>query len=178
MTECESFETPRLTAERPRTEDFDDLYRLHQDPRVMATLGGPRNAAETWLILENNLAHWARFGFGTWILRDREDRAFAGRAGLRHVEVGGRDEIELLYGLMPGFWGRGLATEIAVAGLDLGFGPLGLEDLVCFTLADNLASRRVMEKVGFVYERDVVFADLPHVLYRQSADEWRARGNA
>jgi RimJ/RimL family protein N-acetyltransferase len=44
---------------------------------------------------------------------------------------------------------------------------LGLEEIVAFTLPHNVASRRVMEKVGFRYERDIEWAGLPHVLYRQ-----------
>ena len=41
-----------------------------------------------------------------------------------------------------------------------------MRDIVCFTLPTNRASQRVMEKVGFVYERDITHANLPHVLYR------------
>ncbi len=167
MPAPDSFETSRLTAERLGADHFEELDRFHQDRRVMTTLGGPRDAARTRRFLEDHLAHWDRFGFGIWVLRDRNSQAFAGRTALRHVEVGGRDEIELAYALMPAFWGRGLATEIARACLDLGFGVLGLDDLVCFTQPDNLASRRVMEKVGFVYERDVVYVGRRHVLYRQ-----------
>ena len=48
----------------------------------------------------------------------------------------------------------------------MAFDVLGLPDLVTYTLPGNLASRRVMEKLGFTYEREVVHADLPHVLYR------------
>ena len=46
---------------------------------------------------------------------------------------------------------------------------LGLRDLVAFTLPSNLGSRGVMEKVGFRYERDIRWANLPHVLYRKKA---------
>jgi RimJ/RimL family protein N-acetyltransferase len=51
-------------------------------------------------------------------------------------------------------------------------------DLVCFTLTTNHASQRVMEKVGFRYERDVLHAGLPHVLYRLSASAWRGMTRA
>jgi RimJ/RimL family protein N-acetyltransferase len=46
------------------------------------------------------------------------------------------------------------------------FENLGMSDLVAFTLPINQASRRVMEKIGFSFERDIVHAGLPHVLYR------------
>ena len=72
---------------------------------------------------------------------------------------------------MPDFWGRGLATEIARALLTIGFEQLALAQLVAFTLATNQASRRVMEKVGFAFERELVHGarGLPHVLYRIDA---------
>jgi len=93
---------------------------------------------------------------------------------LRRVTVGGRREVEVGYGLRPEFWGRGLATELAVESVRVGFEELQLPSLVSFTLSTNVASRRVMEKAGFVFESDIVYANLPHVLYRLTASEWRA----
>ena len=67
-------------------------------------------------------------------------------------------------------WGQGLATEMAEAAVDAALRKLQLASLVAFTLPSNKASSRVMEKVGFSYERDIVYADLPHVLYRLTAE--------
>ena len=68
--------------------------------------------------------------------------------GLRHVTIGGREEVEVGYGLRAEFWGQGLATELASASVRVAFEILGLPELVSFTLPTNRASRRVMEKVG------------------------------
>jgi ribosomal-protein-alanine N-acetyltransferase len=70
------------------------------------------------------------------------------------------------YALTREAWGKGYATEIARASLDVGFRLLGLQDIVAFALPQNQASRRVMEKVGFTYERDIIHDDIKHVLYR------------
>jgi RimJ/RimL family protein N-acetyltransferase len=48
----------------------------------------------------------------------------------------------------------------------IGLEDLDLDELVAFTLPENVRSRRVMEKAGLFYERDIVHAGLPHVLYR------------
>jgi RimJ/RimL family protein N-acetyltransferase len=88
------------------------------------------------------------------------------------VTIGGRDEVEVGYGLVAEFWGQGLATEIAAASVQTGFEVLGLPDLVCFTLTTNMRSQRVMEKVGFRYERDGEHAGLPHVFYRLRRQDW------
>jgi RimJ/RimL family protein N-acetyltransferase len=138
---------------------------MHRDPAVMATLGGVRSPAKTRAFLRANLRHWERYGFGLWIFRDRADGRFVGRGGLRHVRLHARPEVEISYALMSPYWGRGFATEIARASVDLG-ARLGAPSLVAFTLPDNHGSRRVMEKVGFRYERDILWGGLPHVLYR------------
>ena len=78
-------------------------------------------------------------------------------------------EVEVAYALRVESWGNGLATEMARAAVQVAFANLGLPDLVAFTLPTNVASRRVMEKAGFAFERDVVHADMPHVLYRLTA---------
>jgi len=80
--------------------------------------------------------------------------------------VEGIEETEIGYALMPEFWGECLATEIASASVRVASRHLNTRELVAFTLPTNLASRRVMEKCGFAFERDIVWKDLPHVLYR------------
>lgn len=165
----DSFETERLTAERLREHHYDLLCHMHNDRQVMATLGGPRPDAETRAFLKRELAHWRSHGFGLWIFRDKARGAFAGRAGLRHIEIAGVDEVELAYALMAEFWGRGLATEIAAKLVEIGFERLGLGELIAFTWTINKASERVMQKAGFTYEHDFAHAGLPHVQYRQRA---------
>jgi RimJ/RimL family protein N-acetyltransferase len=90
-----------------------------------------------------------------------------GRGGLQWTYVGGHDEVEVAWAVVPERWGEGLATELAEASIATAFGPLHLEQIVAFTLPHNITSRRVMEKTGFQFERDIVHAGLPHVLYRR-----------
>src|SRR5205085_2188193 len=97
---------------------------------------------------------------------------FIGRGGVRLFPVEGIEEAEVGYGLVAEYWSRGLATELARESVRVGFEVLGRPDLVCFTMPTNRASRRVMEKAGFRYERDGIHADLPHVFYRITAAQW------
>jgi RimJ/RimL family protein N-acetyltransferase len=139
---------------------------MDEDEKFMGLLGGVRNEAGTVAYLEMNVKHWADHGFGMWMLRDAATSAVLGRAILRHLDVEGVDEVEVGYGFMPEYWGRGLATEIAEACVRIGFDQLGLASLVAITTAPNLASQRVMSKAGFVYERDIVHAGVSHLLFR------------
>ena len=166
----ERIETERMILERLRLEHAADQLRLLLDPRVSATLW-PRAGIPTETDVLEGLAakvdHWDRHGFGMWLLRDRETGEMVGRGGLQYTYTAGLNDVEAGWAVVPGRWGQGLATELAHACVEIAFEQLGLLELVAFTLPDNTASRRVMEKAGFTHERDIVHAGLPHVLYRR-----------
>ncbi|MBV9310483.1 MAG: GNAT family N-acetyltransferase [Solirubrobacterales bacterium] len=165
----ELVETARLRCERLRPEHARELEPLLLDPRVATTLWPHRQtptAADLRASLEVRCAHWDLFGFGLWLLRDRATGQMVGRGGLQHTSVGDVDEVEAGWAIVPERWGEGLATELAHEAVELGFGALRLPTIVAFTLPENVASRRVMEKAGFRYERELEHVGLPHVLYR------------
>jgi RimJ/RimL family protein N-acetyltransferase len=164
-----------MTAERLRASHFDDLHRMHREPAVMATLasaGKPLSRKESRRTLQSNLQHWDRYGYGLWIFRDKASGEFIGRGGLLVRYVEGEEMAALAYAVMPEYWGRGLATEMAEALLEVGFKQLGLAEMACYALPTNRASLRVMEKAGFRYEREITYAGLPHLLYRLTASTW------
>lgn len=162
-----AFVTARLRGEPMDLAHEPDMLRMHAHPAVMAGLGGLRDAAETRAYVERNRAHWRRYGFGIWVLRDPATDQVIGRGGLRHLDVEGSDEVELGYAFFPEHWGRGLATELALACCALAREQLRLTALVAVTLPDNAASQRVLTRAGFVYERDVVHSASPLTLYRR-----------
>lgn len=175
------FQSKRLAARRLVESDYEQLHAMHRDERIMKTLGGVRSEEETREFVRQSLEHWDRHGYGLWILSDRETGAFAGRAGLRSMPVDGRPEVELHCALVPEFWGKDYATEIGRALVRLGLERLGLESIVAFTLITNLASQRAQEKIGFLYEKEFIHKDLPHVLrrmtrsrYEDLRSEWEA----
>lgn len=160
------FETERLRAERLTADHFPELLRMHQDPQVMAHLGGLKDKKQTRAYHDRNLRHWEEHGFGLYIVRERSGDEPIGRALVRRLVVEGADEIEIGYALYPKFWGRGLATEIASACIVLGRDGLGAQTLVGVTLPDNRGSQRVLQKVGMVYEREATLESGPCVLFR------------
>lgn len=161
-----TFATSRLTGEPLEPHHYGEIFRMHQDARVMATLGGLRGEAESRAYLEFNLAHWRQYGFGLWIVRDRSDGRIAGRAVIRHLDVEGVEEVEVGYGFYPEWWGRGLATEAATELVRSGFTDLKLQTLVAITQTTNTASQRVLEKAGLSRERDILHGGTPVSLYR------------
>jgi [ribosomal protein S5]-alanine N-acetyltransferase len=172
MVSITKFCTDQLIATRLTSEDFDELCAMHRDPEVMATLGGLRTAEQTQRYLDHNLAHWDHHGYGLWIFRDKTENRFVGRGGLRGVTVEGDEEVEVAYAVMANVWGKGYATQMAAASVRVAFDQLELKDLVAFTLPTNIASRRVMEKIGFQYERNIVHSGHSLVLYRMRRENW------
>lgn len=139
---------------------------MHRDPAVMAHLGGVRDDEQTAAYLARNLQHWADYGFGLWILREKSGGDPMGRAVLRHLSVEGVDEVEVGYGFYQAYWGRGLATEVTKACLALGRRHLGLGSIVAVTSPDNLASQHVLRKAGLTCEREFLFEGTAALLFR------------
>ena len=167
MSGPHSFTTDRLRATRVGRDDEPFVVAMWQDPDVTATLGGSRDASQVARLLARWVDHWDRHGFGTYVLRDRADDGEVGWVGLGETDVGGRGGVELLYAIAPSRWREGFATEAGAAMVACAFSPVvGLDELVGFTLPENLGSRRVLECLGFEYETEVEHAALPHVLYR------------
>jgi RimJ/RimL family protein N-acetyltransferase len=163
----DTMSSAHLRGERMTTEHVADVQWMHRDEAFMAYLGGVRSDAATQEYVERNVAHWDEHGFGIWILRDPKTSKVIGRGGLRHVEIEGVDEVGVGYAFFPERWGRGLATEVALACLATARDALGLGSVVADAHPDNAASIRVMVKVGFGFEREVTIQGVPLVLYRK-----------
>jgi [ribosomal protein S5]-alanine N-acetyltransferase len=160
--------TLRLIGTPASPSDFADIRRLHSDSRVMATLSADGNTLseeQSRAFLECAADHWKSHGFGLRICREYAGGDFVGYGGIRHATVEGHDQVELAYAIRSDHWRKGFATEISIAALQQGFDALHLDQIVAFTLTHNRASRGVVENCGFTYQRDILHAGLPHVLY-------------
>ncbi len=132
----------------------------------MAYLGGVRDAEATRAYLDRNLKHWTEHNFGLWMLRDRADGRMAGRGLLRTIELDGQRDVEIGYGLAPEYWGRGWGTEIAATCLEHGQNDLGLTTMIAITEVGNTGSRRLLEKLGFAFERELEMNGGRQTVYR------------
>lgn len=174
----ERFRTPRLLLTRIMPVDLDDMRGMHREPQVARALGGEQADGRIATLVEALATQWDQHGFGWWAIRDPATGRFMGRGGLRRVSVDHAPEVELGYALLPEFWNRGLASELSRVSVAQGFVRLGLSEIVGFTLPANQASRRVLEKTGMHYERDIARDGVRHVLYRLTAASWRAGTHA
>jgi ribosomal-protein-alanine N-acetyltransferase len=145
-------ETARLFLRPFTSQDLDTLCQLYSDPDVMRYIGkGVRNRDESEQSLSKMIAHWQSHGLGMWAAFHKPDGRFVGRCGL--TPLADTEQIELGYTFHRDFWGQGLATEAARRSLQHGFETLGLSRIVAIARPANVASWRVMEKVGMTRER-------------------------
>jgi RimJ/RimL family protein N-acetyltransferase len=159
-------ETARLLLQPFAAADLDDYTRLiFADAEVLRYLPrrdlAPRERAERTIAVFN--AHWSQRGYGVWAVTDRITGQFIGHCGLNFVPEA--DEVEVLYALRKDRWGQGMATEAARAGVRFGFEHAHLARLIALAVPENTASRRVLEHLGFMYEKGAHYFGLDLVCY-------------
>ena len=159
--------TPRLRLRGWREADGETMAEIYSDPEVVRYLR-PLDLEGTRQQLSSFVFHWEEHGFGLWAVEERSSGRLIGRIGLvNHDDWNASPhDAEVGWALERATWGRGLATEGGAAALRFGFKTKRMERIVSIAHRDNAASQRVMEKLGFVYERDFLHAGMPHALYR------------
>jgi RimJ/RimL family protein N-acetyltransferase len=142
--------TARLRLRTWRDEDLGPFAELNADPEVMRHFPAPLSRAESDALAERIRGRIAADGWGLWAVERIDSGAFIGFVGLARpaFEAAFTPCVEVGWRLARAHHGRGYATEAARAAVDFGFDRLGLDEIVSFTSVDNLASRRVMEKLG------------------------------
>lgn len=142
--------TARLRLRPWHDEDLQPFAALNADPRVMAHYPKPLSRAESDDVAARIRAGFAERSFGLWAVEVPDVVGFIGYVGLSVptfrapftpcVEVGWRLALQ--------HWGHGYATEAARAAVAHAFGPLGLDEVVSFTMHANRRSRAVMKRLG------------------------------
>lgn len=163
-------ETSRLRLRQLRPGDIDDVATMVADPEQMRFYPRPKTRDEVDGWLAWNLALYDENGFGTWYLESAVDNAFVGYCGIRPLLLDDQREVELAWHVKKTHWNQGLATEAARASLRIGFDQFALSGLVAIIHPDNVASRRVAEKLGMAEEGSLIQDGEPVVVYRTARD--------
>jgi RimJ/RimL family protein N-acetyltransferase len=169
-------ETARLRLRTWREDDLAPYARICADPEVMRHLSGPMTREQSEEQVSEFVRHWEERGFGLWAVEEKPSGAFIGL--LYHEDWSeGEHRTEVGWRLDRPFWGRGLATEGATASLRYGFEKLGLERIISIAVPENLASRRVMEKLGMTLRGETRFKGYDVVWYGMDRQVWEASGS-
>lgn len=179
--------TERLLLRRWRDEDRAAYAAMNQDPEVMSFMQGLQSPDVSNAFIDKVEAHWDAHGWGLWALEVPGVAPFVGFTGLwPATHVLGYESAETGWRLARAAWGHGYATEAARVALRYGFREVGMDEIVSFTVVDNVRSRAVMERIELEQVPDGDF-DHPsvdavayphivrHVLYRLDRRTWEAR---
>jgi RimJ/RimL family protein N-acetyltransferase len=171
-------ETERLLLREFDEADAEATLRLGSDPAVMRYTHEPMltDVEQARAILRDHpIGDYGTHGFGRWACVLKVNDELIGFAGLKRLEdLAG--EVDVGYRFLPAYWGRGLATEAGRAAMDYGFNRLRLQRIIGLVDPENVASVRVLQKLGLTFETLIDYRGMRVARYAIQAS--RAAENA
>ena len=167
--------TPRLRLRAWREGDVEGMAVIYSNPEVVRYLR-PLDLEGTRQQLLRFVDHWQEHGFGLWAVEERGSGRLIGRIGLAHHDdwTASAHDSEVGWTLDRSTWGQGLATEGGSAALRFGFETQRMERIISIAHNENVASQRVMEKLGLRREGETDWRENPVAWYAISRSEWEA----
>lgn len=141
-------------------DDAGFILKLVNEPSFIRFIGdkGVRNHEDAVQYIQTGpLASYERFGFGLYLVELKNSRVPIGMCGL--VKRESLPDVDIGFAFLPAFWSKGYAFEAADAVKALGHDVLGISRLVAITNPDNESSIKLLEKIGFRYERMIRLAN-------------------
>jgi RimJ/RimL family protein N-acetyltransferase len=170
-------ETPRLLLRLPRAEDLDPWAAFMTDAEAARFIGGTTPRAMTWRSIMTMIGAWHSQGFAMFSVIEKATGRWIGRVGPWMPE--GWPGTEIGWAIVRDCWGRGYATEGAVAATDWAFDHLGWTEVIHSIAPENVASQSVARKLGSgnwgpgrlppPFEHD------PVEIWGQTREEWEGR---
>lgn len=176
ITDETVLETPRLLLRTWCDTDLDDLVWLHSQveaSRYLSRDGKPWTREEAARRMAGWDEEYRRFGITKLKLLRRDDGRFIGRAVFSLFDAIG--QFELGYAIAPEFWGQGYATEISGALANFFFDRKIGDHFIAFAHVDNMASLKVLEKIGMRFQRTGPMNGLQAHVYTMGSTDRRNR---
>lgn len=160
------FETEHLYLRPIDESDLIALRSIWSDPDVMFfSVSGVKTDNQIKEIILLSKKEYLATGLGRWAIIHRVSNQLIGECGIATQEIDGQQEYEIGYRLNKSYWGRGYASEAAMACRELGYKQLGIQRLISIIDPNNYASIRVAEKVGMIKEKEATFHSIPVLIY-------------
>jgi len=167
-----ALQTERLQLRPLTLGDADAIFVIFGDPVAMQYYPRTftREDAVEWV--KRNIARYENDDYGFLAAVLKSSGEVIGDCGIARQVVEGEPMLEVGYHLKRTHWGQGYATEAARACMEYGFRELGAEKIVSLIRPENLPSCRVAERNGMRVERQVIFAELRHLLYVMNREKY------
>ncbi len=145
-------ETERTILRRFTLDDAQDVFEYGANDAVNRYTGTPSlksiDQAEK-IITDVNFSDYEKYGYGRFAVYHKADKKVIGFAGLKYLSE--YDLTDIGYRYLPKYWGQGIATETNLPFIKYGFETLGLEKIIGITMEENIASCKVLEKIGLKF---------------------------
>ena len=164
--------TKRLILREFRESDLDSYSEMGADSEVMRYIreGKVLSRVESWRSMATIMGHWYLRGYGLWAVEEQQSGEMIGRIGCWKPE--GWIGLEIGWMLRRDFWGKGFATEAGKASMDFAFTKLNQSHVISLIRPDNVASRKVAEKLGEKLEGETEIFGSKALVYGISWEEF------
>lgn len=170
-------ETEKLILRELRSTDAEAYFKMDSNSDVHTYLGNHpmqtlEQANEAIAFVQQQ---YIENKIGRWAVIEKSSGEFAGWSGLKLVKESWNNHThyyDVGYRLHPGYWGKGYATESAMAALEYGFNTMCLPEIIGTANVENKASRRVLEKCGLKFIEHYYWKDIKCDWLRITSDEW------
>ncbi|MFA6058443.1 MAG: GNAT family N-acetyltransferase [Taibaiella sp.] len=176
-------ETDRLLIRELMPEDAEGIFELDSDPEVHLYLGN--NPIKTMEQAEEAIKfirqQYLDNGIGRWAVIEKTTNAFIGWSGLKFMKETVNEHnnyYDLGYRFMKKYWGKGYATETAIASLNYGFNELKLPEIFAMADVQNTLSNAVLSKAGLKFIELFHDDGIPHNWYKITREEWNNKTSA
>ena len=169
-------ETKRLILRDLEAFDLQGMFELDSDPAVHRYLGN--RPIKTLEDAKSAIAYvrdqYEEHGIGRWAVINKATNEFVGWSGLKYEKYVRKEPYyDLGYRLRKKFWGRGIATETALVSLQYGFQTMNLTEIFAGAHIKNIASNKVLQKVGLTLLETFEYDRMYHHWYGISKEEWQ-----
>jgi RimJ/RimL family protein N-acetyltransferase len=145
-------------------EDAASMFELNNDPEVIKFTGDKSfGSLEDARIFLENYDQYALHGFGRWAVIQKSTGKFIGWCGLKYSAT--TDDVDIGFRFFKATWNQGYATEAAKKCIQLGFDKFGIKRIVGRAMVDNIASIKVLEKLGLTFLKEFNFDGEEGVIY-------------
>ncbi len=147
-------ETNRLIMRPFEETDAEGLFLLDSNPEVMKYVGGvvSTEIEQSRQMIEFIQNQYKENGVGRLAVIEKSSNILIGWSGLKYLtkEINGMKNVyELGYRFLPEYWGKGYATETAIAALSYAFSEIKTDVVYAMAVTENAGSNHVLRKLGF-----------------------------
>jgi ribosomal-protein-alanine N-acetyltransferase len=169
-------ETERLILRDIEQCDAQGVFELDSDPKVHEFLGNNpiKTMDEAKQVIERIRAQYRNNGIGRWAIIDKFTQDFIGWTGLKYEQELRKEfsYYDVGYRLKKEYWGKGIATETALASLKYGFEKLDLKEISAVAQINHIASNKILKKIGLKWMERFDFEGEPHNWYTLRKTDW------